>query len=258
MNAVSRTFSTIVVSCFLAAPFAAAAPVDGFVATLTVTRENGELVGRYNLLDEPLAQPGRAFGLQNAEEPSDDEIEDVSFFVGDDTLQLIGDVQFKTDPFVQFSFGIANFTAAPLNYFFIFATPYTDGPYDTLTSSLSSSVTDGGQRPNGLVTVDPFLLDAVVDDTTYLSLLTPCLRAGAAGFSLNCPDAMGTTSLFSAATGTLALALSFRLSPRDLVSINGRADLLRRQVAEPMTAATLGVGLIALVALRRGRSGRHL
>jgi hypothetical protein len=254
VNAFHRVLGIAFVCAMAVAPAVHAAPVDGFVATLTVTRDNGTEVARYNLLDQAGVQPGRVRALQNGDEAEpapEDDVEDFSFFIGDRTLQLIGDVHFKTDPFVQFAFGIGNFTNTPLNYFFVFATPYAGGPYNLLTASLSSSVTDGGNRPNGAVTVDPFTAESIVDGTTFITLNTPCAQTGAPGFSQTCPNDMGSASLFSAATGLLSLELSFRLSPQDLVSINGRTDLLRQEVSEPLTLAMLSVGFVALAALRR-------
>lgn len=259
MNAFSRLLSVALCSTFIAVPVAIAAPVEGFVATLTVARDDGTVVGRYDLLNPSPQRALRQAAPLTAEEPEpadDDEVKDASFAVFDDGLQLIGDVHFKIDPFVQFAFGIGNFSNTALNYFFVFATPYTGGPYNELTASLSSSVTDGGNRPNGSVTVDPFTADVVVDGTAYITLNSPCQRTGAPGFSLTCPEAMGGASLFSAVTGLLSLELSFRLSPQDLVSVNGRADLLRTDVSEPTVLAVLSIGLVALVAMRRRASAQ--
>jgi hypothetical protein len=253
--AASFTFAVALVA--FEAPVSAAPVLDGPEATLTIRRDNGTIVARYDLFNYAsgggnLAQRGLVPGQNVPDEEPNEDVETLDFQIIDRTTFLVGDVAFKEDPFVQYSFGISNFTSSALNYEFIFSTPFTGGPYTQLTASLSSSITDGGANPNGRVTVDPLLAESSVNGTPYLTLATQCSRTGTPGFSASCPNAMDATQLMSPATGILSVRVAFRLSARDLISLNGRTELINpRSVSEPATLAVLGIGLLGLLGLRR-------
>lgn len=249
MTFMSRMFATALVAVSLTAPVSVQAEViDLPRATLVVSNAEGQQIGSYDLFDFELKEDARALKRVVGDEQEPDRV--LNFFVRDDKLQIVGGIGFKSDPFIQYAFGVSNFTGAPLNFMFLFSTVYVGGPYDSLTASVSSSATDGGQTPNGAVNINPFTAESIVDGTTYLTLTTPCALVGTPGFSSGCPSDADATNLISLATGALSVKLNFTVSARDLVSINGRTDLTR-EVAEPATLALLGAGLLGLAAIRR-------
>jgi hypothetical protein len=245
MQLLPRLLALAALAATFAFPSAQAAVVELPQATLLLVDGEGEEVGRYDLFDYAIGDEVQALRKE------DDGVETLNFFVQDNDIRAIGSIGFKQDPFVQYAFGVSNFTGGALNFVFLFSTLYVGGPYDAISASISSSATDGGANPNGAVSVTPFTAESIVDGTTYLTLTTPCVLAGTPGFSDDCPVDMDATNLLSLATGTLSVKLNFTVSPRDLVSVNGRTDLTRREVAEPATLALLGAGLLGLVAVRR-------
>jgi len=167
---------------------------------------------------------------------------------------------FKEDPFIDYGFAVKNFTGAPLSFLFVFSTPYMGGPYSVLSSSHSSSVTDGG---NGTVTVATDTKAAIhtpsLDAADVLggALGVGCMPAGAPGFSAGCEAPAGVVGLpiVSLAAGTLAITVSFTLSPGDIYTGNGRVEIGNAVIPEPGTyaLALAGFGALFLVHRRRAR-----
>lgn len=250
MQFIPRIAAAVLLAATLAAPAAKADAIEFPQATLLLF-SGEEQIGSYDLFEYGIGDELQAarIGKEEGEEPENDV--SLNFFIQDENIQAIGSLGFKFDPFVQFAFGVANFTNAPLSYLFLFSSPYVAGPYNTLTASLSSSFTDGGQQPNGSVSINPFSMSALVDGFPYLTLTTPCSFSGTPGSSGSCPSGMDATNLLSLTSGTLSAGLSFTISARDLISVNGRVDLLNREVSEPATLALLGAGLLGLAFIRR-------
>jgi hypothetical protein len=57
------------------------------------------------------------------------------------------------DPLIDYSVSASNFSSAPMSFVFAFFNNYVGGPYDTLTSSHSSTAFGGGSIPNHHVIV---------------------------------------------------------------------------------------------------------
>jgi len=167
-------------------------------------------------------------------------------------------VEVEQDPFVDYAFGLKNVSINTLVFMFTFSTNFIDGPWDVLQSSHSSSITDGSPRngnvkvtaPNGFV----HMVDVDGNNVAGASHSTGCNVSGPLGFSGSCfPNSnvqFGITP--TGAIGTLTVNVKFTLTPGDLISVNGRAELLRA-VPEPATYAMIGAGLVALGMFRRRR-----
>jgi hypothetical protein len=169
-----------------------------------------------------------------------------------------GAVVTNPDPFIEYAFGVKNFTAMPLMFTFIFATPVVGGPYDTLISSHASTITEGailGGSPDGthLVTpgVNAFIHTPSIDgvDTAVGVIGDGCAGAGDP-FSGPCDGPSGSTDpIASVSPASLDVTVSFVLSAGDLYSTTGRveiSDVGPGLIPEP---STYMLGLSALGAL---------
>jgi hypothetical protein len=164
------------------------------------------------------------------------------------------------DPFIGYGVAVTNFTAAPMGFLFAFFSPYLGGPYNTLDSSHSSSVTDSGPSPDDNVTVTPTDASARV----HVPHIDGVGVAGAnlgLGCTVNPPgpfggsDACDISSFVSvpvstAASGFFDVFVGISLSAHDIWSGNGRVEL-RNDVPEPVSLGLLGLGLGAVVLIRR-------
>jgi MYXO-CTERM domain-containing protein len=189
-------------------------------------------------------------------------------------FEILGDVSFDPDPFVEYSFGVKNFLAVSQTFSFTFLTPFGGGPYSRLSSSHSSNVTDGatvGVATDGSVLVTPvggtFIhrpqingAPAVgLDGVTLVGQFGPgCDPSGAPGFSAFCNVGSGTfpISPVSGPPGSLSVTVSFELSPGDLYATSGRVELLDAvsptATPEPSTLL-LGLGVLAGILYRQRR-----
>jgi hypothetical protein len=171
-------------------------------------------------------------------------------------------VRSNADPFIDYAIAVKNDTAAPLPYDFTYIQPFVGGPYSTLFTSHSGSVTDSSNAfvgTDGSVTVSvamgsvvhqPTLNGALVD-----GLNTGCVVTMAPGGSGNCPanGLSATVPVSTGPTGELDVEVHFTLSAGDIYTLNGRVELFPAQVPEPATLLLIGGGALAL-ALRRRRT----
>lgn len=164
----------------------------------------------------------------------------------------------KWDPFVAYGAAVTNFSAVPMTFSFIFSTPYVGGPYTTLQSSHSSSVTDSGSKPDGAIQVGlqkgfTHVHSPLLDGIGILggSRGDGCNLTGKAGFSDTCDNSSTpNVAILSAASGVLSVQLRFVLSPGDIYTANGRVEIAN-PVPEPATYAMAGVALLAAALYRR-------
>jgi hypothetical protein len=137
-------------------------------------------------------------------------------------------------------------------------TPYSGGPYTTLYTTGSGTITDTDLNgsASALPTGDDIQVVKVNGNTVFIpGTQNPgCFASGTPGFSQPCgpPTAFQTdvTSLANTSTGTLELDVAYQLSVGDSYNVSGSASL----TPEPATGVLLGAGLLAIAALaRRGR-----
>jgi hypothetical protein len=164
----------------------------------------------------------------------------------------------RADVILPFNFAAANFGENPQLFTFEFTLPFSDGPYDTLTSEFSTSVTDLDE--SGALNVNPadvsgFILVPHIDgiDVLFAALGTGCGPTGPGGFTTVC-DALSTASVTvsTLASGILGGTVAFILTGGDSISGAGTLTLSTAAVVpEPATLLLLGLGAAALAGRRR-------
>lgn len=173
-------------------------------------------------------------------------------------LSLSTSVAARADVILDLSFAAANFGENPQLFTFEFSIPFADGPYDTLTSEFSSSVTD--LDGNGALNVNPadasgFMVVPHLDGVDILAaaLGTGCGPTGVGGFTTVCdPLSTATVSVSTLGSGVLAATVSFILTGGDSLTGEGTLTLSKAAVVpEPASLLLLGVGAAAVAARRR-------
>jgi hypothetical protein len=209
---------------------------------------DGEPIYEQTLLLRPVNESEKVFDLTlNVQTPQ---------------FGITGLVGANTDPFVAYSFGVINFTGAPLTFSFLFSSPFIGGPYPVLISNHSSSVTAGHSGPPP-VTVTPAGVSGFVHTPMINGVPTTVGRHGdgcvvgtppdpAAG---PCDSGGGFFSITPVTgPGTLGVHVAFTLSPGDNYSTNGRVELTSVVIPEPTTMALGFTALLGLFLYRRVRA----
>ena len=164
----------------------------------------------------------------------------------------------RADVILSFTFAAANFGENPQPFTFDFTLPFSDGPYDTLTSEFATSVTD--LDGNGGLIVNPsdvsgFMMVPHIDgvDILFAALGTGCAPTGAGGFTTACdPFSTASIAVSTLASGTLAATVAFILTGGDSITGEGTLTLSNTAVVpEPVSLLLLGLGAAAVAARRR-------
>jgi hypothetical protein len=229
--------------------------LPGFIALsawlLTTVPAHADLMGVQMFVD------GVLVGTETAE-PDPNAAVPISFDAVEASFQMYGLALLDVDPFIDYNFSVVNFTENALLFEFLFLSPFTMGPYDTLLSEFSSTVTDSDQSgaaavlpddASGLMAVPQ--IDSV--DVLGAALGDGCTPVMAPGATVDCdPFSSTSASVVTLADGFFAVAVSFFLSGGDAMSGQGRVELTNT-IPEPASLALFGLG-IGILAVRRRRA----
>lgn len=152
---------------------------------------------------------------------------------------------YNPDPFLVYFVSFQNLSPAPVTLSFLFSTPIVSGIYDSASSSIGFSITDGGSDGAGAVYAVDSSLDAA-DMGVDLLALCPGPPAG----SNICGSSV--SSSFGPAFGSnLSASLNVFVSGLDLFAATGRIDVTSH-VPEPGSFGLAVFGIL-LSALRLSR-----
>jgi hypothetical protein len=189
--------------------------------------------------------------------------------IKDSRNQELGELSFTvvmdSDPYIGYGWSFTNSTASPLAFSMTFTEDYIDGPWDTLDSSHSSSVTDSGKTPDDSVVVTPraggFIHTPHIDGVTIAAA-----RIGT-GCSVNPPgpgggsDMCHPSSFLSVPVGPTPISgkfdvvLAVTLSAYDVYTGNGRVEL-RSSVPDEVSTAFLLLVAVGVMFVTRNRLSR--
>jgi len=171
---------------------------------------------------------------------------------------LLTSVPARADVILTFDFAAVAFGENPQLFTFGFSIPYSAGPFDTLSSELSTTVTDLDR--SGAAAVAPgaaggFMMVPDIDgaDVLAAALGTGCTPIDAPGFTLTCdPFSTASAAVATLANGVLGATVAFVLSGGDSMTGEGQLTLSNTVVApEPGSLLLLGLGAGAVAARRR-------
>jgi hypothetical protein len=171
---------------------------------------------------------------------------------GDHPVQNISVVG-QTDPFINYAVGFINPFNSQTAFVLTLIVPYVGGPYNQSKLSHSSTATDGDDSGGATVGLNTELhkASALVDGVVVTGLATGCSITPPPSSQSCFTGADSIVPVVSGATGTLAVRLSFTLSPNDSYSATGKHTLENSSVPEPSTFLFVGAGLLAVGALGR-------
>lgn len=167
----------------------------------------------------------------------------------------------KADPFILWAVGATNLTANPVNFAFLFLQPVIGGPYNTVTSNFSGSVTDlRGDGVSANVSNEVSLNPGGLVAGSQIGGLCTYGSIGPA-FSGPCPLApqlaFGPVTNSVAAQNYIGMSttLQFTLSPFDSAAFSGAAILDTTVIPVPASLPLFIGGLaVGLMAWRRRRA----
>jgi hypothetical protein len=179
----------------------------------------------------------------------------LSFDASNAGFQIEGSALLDVDPFIDYAFTALNLNENAFEFAFLFLTPYVLGPYNTLLSEFSSTVTDtlgsGGAAvaPSGAFMAIP-QIDSV--DVAGAELGVGCTPLMAPGATVDCdPFSSSSVAVSTAANGNFGVLISFFLSGGDSISAQGRVELTDASVPEPVSLVLMGLGISVVAARRR-------
>jgi len=199
---------------------------------------------------------GRLVGTESVE-PAPNAAVPLAFDAANAGFQIDGVAFLDVDPFIDFNLTAINFGGTPTSFAFLFSSPYTGGPYNTLLSEFSSDVTDFGG--DGAADVVPlasgFMSLPQIDGVNVLAaaLGDGCSPVMAPGSTVACdPFSTASVGVATLPDGQFGVLIALTLSGGDAVTVAGRVELLN-EVPEPVSALLVGLGL-SVLAMRRRRS----
>ena len=168
-------------------------------------------------------------------------------------VSMSGSVLLDADPFVSYGVTFNNSGGLSDMIFTLVVTdPYSGGPFNTAFSTMSGSVTDGG---DGEVSVTPGsaldIQQPYVNGVPFGAIVGGCSGPVARFSSSACGEGnLLTIPMLSTASGTLEIDITADVSAGDVFSVNGAAGLFET-TPEPGSMYLMGSGLIAAWLARR-------
>jgi hypothetical protein len=171
---------------------------------------------------------------------------------------LLTSVPARADVILDFTFDATNDQENAQLFTYDFVLPFATGPYDTLSSQFSTTVTDlDNTGAAGVFPADAsgFMMVPSIDATQILAaaLGAGCTPLGAPGFTATCdPSSTASVAVVTLASGVLGASVSFFLSGGDSITGQGQVRLSNAApVAEPVSMVLVGLGIGVVAARRR-------
>ena len=166
-----------------------------------------------------------------------------------------------TDPFVTNNLNVTNNSLSTMIFDVTVTSPVgLTGPFTDMSGSIGITLTNTA----GTVLLDSFLSNAI-----YVAIIdgSPVFPLFPAPYALSCTGQFCSTTdsddfgvfpnspvVGPQANATIGIRVQFQLSPGDSAGITSVFNIEPQPVPEPTPASLLVLGLVALVAARRGRA----
>jgi hypothetical protein len=236
-----RPLLTVFVIGVLMAPLPAnASAILSPQATLLVNNENVPIPGEWVTDDG-----GKHWRFRSAATPA--AVSPLEFLTGEGNI----------DPFLNYSVGFVNPFSSTTTYVLTILMPYVGGPYNEMTLSHSSTVTDSDSSGAATVSLDAdaHVANAVLDAVVTTGLGTGCAMTPPPNPQTCFSGPDSTVAVASAASGVFGIRLNFQLSANDSYSTTGRVDLANAAaVPEPTTVMLVATAMVATLRRRRIRT----